>query len=464
MDPRPVWCPQDKDVLMISFRVSPVQLGALPWFEPVLLELEGGILLHGWNVVRRDADKALEEQEDMQAIKIAELEAELNRLQTSLNTPSYEPSSKRPSNGHEANSPRKKGSGGAGEHHMTAQQTSQHMQDTARRALDTYSELMVEHPFQTLKWVESCVESLALLCPGEPTADHLSEQLQEEALAHLHQNLSDAPKALVLRDTVHTARQRCAFFKRECPEDEALHGEMNQELDQAVQRQGVAMCLRTALHTWRSNLRPACQAEQEVMCPRVEETSETSEEELSDGWTRLSHSSAGTGLADVLLASKGAPPETGTAEVIEQGGTPAASGMDALVGSGLGQEPRARTESRDSDHRTSRHDFLSFLPPPGMAQEQELRADREVVLAAVQQRRMAGHWSTPYQRRVRGGLGARKGSEGRAQEETIKRIENTWPAHSSRNLEEAGYIAQLRGYIPRGAKASDQPEALKLAR
>eukprot|EP00656_Telonema_subtile_P011531 TRINITY_DN1571_c0_g1_i19.p1 TRINITY_DN1571_c0_g1~~TRINITY_DN1571_c0_g1_i19.p1 ORF type:complete len:145 (-),score=43.98 TRINITY_DN1571_c0_g1_i19:357-791(-) len=51
--------------------------------------------------------------------------------------------------------------GGPGGHHMKAQQTSQHMQDTARRALDTYSELMVEHPFQTLKWVESCVESLA---------------------------------------------------------------------------------------------------------------------------------------------------------------------------------------------------------------------------------------------------------------------------------------------------------------
>eukprot|EP00656_Telonema_subtile_P011542 TRINITY_DN1571_c0_g1_i31.p1 TRINITY_DN1571_c0_g1~~TRINITY_DN1571_c0_g1_i31.p1 ORF type:complete len:269 (-),score=46.84 TRINITY_DN1571_c0_g1_i31:177-983(-) len=160
--------------------------------------------------------------------------------------------------------------GGPGGHHMKAQQTSQHMQDTARRALDTYSELMVEHPFQTLKWVESCVESLALLCPGEPTADHLSEQLQEEALAHLHQNLSDAPKALVLRDTVHTARQRCAFFKRECPEDEALHRQMDQELAQA---RGRARFQRITL--WGSNLLQSGPAKQEVICPPGEETSDS---------------------------------------------------------------------------------------------------------------------------------------------------------------------------------------------
>eukprot|EP00656_Telonema_subtile_P009491 TRINITY_DN14464_c0_g2_i2.p1 TRINITY_DN14464_c0_g2~~TRINITY_DN14464_c0_g2_i2.p1 ORF type:complete len:815 (-),score=158.40 TRINITY_DN14464_c0_g2_i2:162-2606(-) len=226
--PAPLGCPQDKDLLMISFEAPPVQLRAEPWAQRVLLELEcsPGIAQVGWWVWHRDADKAL----DQQAIENAHLRAQLAAL---LRTAAFEPSSKRSSNDN-TNSPNKKGSRGPGTQHMTGQQMSQQMEGTARRALDTYRELMVEHPLQTLKWVESCTESVALLCAGQAHVDSLNEELHQ-AIAHLHHNLSEAPKALALQDAVCTAEQRCSFFKRECPAQEALHRQMDQELAQAVQ-------------------------------------------------------------------------------------------------------------------------------------------------------------------------------------------------------------------------------------
>eukprot|EP00656_Telonema_subtile_P009490 TRINITY_DN14464_c0_g2_i1.p1 TRINITY_DN14464_c0_g2~~TRINITY_DN14464_c0_g2_i1.p1 ORF type:complete len:404 (-),score=83.26 TRINITY_DN14464_c0_g2_i1:162-1373(-) len=144
---------------------------------------------------------------------------------------------------------------------------TQQMQGTARRALDTYRELMVQRPFQTLKWVESCTESLALLCAE---ADTLNEELRH-ALAHLHQNLSDTPKTLVLRDAVHTARQRRSFFQRECPEKEALHRQVDEELVQAIERHQEAVRPRTALCTWRSNNAATCEIQPDNAAPAEEQ-------------------------------------------------------------------------------------------------------------------------------------------------------------------------------------------------
>eukprot|EP00656_Telonema_subtile_P052439 TRINITY_DN7311_c0_g1_i5.p1 TRINITY_DN7311_c0_g1~~TRINITY_DN7311_c0_g1_i5.p1 ORF type:complete len:1063 (-),score=123.77 TRINITY_DN7311_c0_g1_i5:208-3396(-) len=230
-------CPPDNDLLMITFlSAPPATFGVEPVRQEVIVTLKSspGIQRRGWTVWHLDFARKIEE------LELAGLLQLLN--QAFADDPNPPGPGKRPSGDHSNDStPAKQSrptqsSRGRQQRQaaLTSQQIAQEMWNIALRAVDSYRECMLDNPFQTLKWVQRCADALAALCGGLPEVDALMARLQH-AEADLQQNLREAPRTDVLRDAVHTAEQRCCFFKRVCPEAYSLHQEHEEDLRQAVQ-------------------------------------------------------------------------------------------------------------------------------------------------------------------------------------------------------------------------------------